>query len=143
MVDFEAKGAAKVRAKIAEAERRVQAGHKKILRAWARTVQAAERRYARAHHRQTGRFASNIKVYQDHPGEAKVKAVGPVAHLVLSPTAAHEITPKNMRAIVVGGQPVASANHPGSAGDPFLREVADEVQTEAMLAAREEYLHGP
>lgn len=59
---------------------------------------------------------------------------GPV-HLANNPTSPHRIEPKSGRsgkkAIVVGGQPVANADHPGTAGKKFFERSKPQVQQTA------------
>jgi len=59
--------------------------------------------------------------YDIRPGSAVVRFTGP-AHLALNPTRPHSIEPRRKRALTIGPDVRANADHPGTAGkDPGAR----------------------
>jgi hypothetical protein len=113
------------------------------------------RRHVRAEarpHRRTGKMAGRIRVFRKGVGldsEFRIRAGGPVAHLVERGFAAHEIVPETARVLVFrgtgrGAQAVrgfaARVRHPGYRGDPFfdrgVEASTDEVQDQFSAGAK-------
>lgn len=59
------------------------------------------------------------------------------AHMVEFGTVAHLIKPKKKKSLVVNGTPVASAQHPGAIGKPFMRPAFDAGSADAVQAVAE------
>jgi HK97 gp10 family phage protein len=62
---------------------------------------------------------------------------GHLAHWIEFGTAAHRIMPKNRKALIIGGQLLNSADHPGTTARPFMRPAMDSRADDAVAAAGE------
>lgn len=112
------------------AGRTVQGAIRKMINAVRRHVRAAAKP-----HRRTGRLSSNVRVYFTGQGMdfvGRVKAAGPVAHLIIGGVRPHQIRTRHVMALRGPGRaaPVIgfaqAVQHPGFRADPFFaRGVSD------------------
>lgn len=128
--------------KIEKTATNVAAAKRPAMNAAALAAKTEMQRGAPTFLRGVGRKGAKIGVRYTLFGDNKavVRWYGP-AHLLNNPTKPHTITPKGRRgrrggkrALVINGQPVARAQHPGTRGRGFFQKSKPRATREAVNA---------
>ncbi len=101
-----------------------------------------EARKAASRHKRTGKMQARIRSYRSGRGldsVVKVRARGPVAHLIVQGVRPHDEQPRNAEALEItplGGGVAGfteSVHHPGFGGDPFFARGVDAAMPEIKV----------
>jgi Bacteriophage HK97-gp10, putative tail-component len=143
-------GAKKVIAKLKAAHAKIERNKDRATRSAATIVARAMRREApkaqpSPYSRPPGTLRKSIRV-RKLPGEGYVVKPGPLGHLVVKGTAAHDFGPKaaSVLRFSVAGQDVFSqaVHHPGTKANPFVGRAFDLLTREEAIAAAKTVLRG-